>query len=306
MNYCMVTVNTTTAGSDIVACLLIEAGSEGVSVKDSADVAELIKSDVIWDYIDESLVRDDGCVTVSGFFDENADLSPLMKELELLKKRSEFDVGSLETVKSIVRSQDWENVWKQYYRPIEIGKIVIVPKWIKRERDEHIEVRIDPGMAFGTGSHETTAMCLKLLDGIDLREMTVADIGCGSGILGIAAVKLGAKKCVMTDIDAQAVQAARSNAELNGVTDRVQIICGELPETQKFDVVTANITADVLIGLSEKVGKYLVKGGKIILSGVINARADEVCAAYGRYKLLQRIKDGEWQAFAFENEEDIR
>ncbi len=300
MNYLQVTVITTTEASDLVSCLLMDEGSEGVTIKDSSDIADMLKSGIIWDYIDESLLTHDKRVYVSGFFDEGKNIENIYSELNELKNNCEFDVGSLEVSTSLLHSEDWENVWKQYYKPIEIGKVVIVPKWIKREKDGLIEVLIDPGMAFGTGNHETTAMCIRLLNGIDLSGKTVCDLGCGSGILGITAVKMGALSCVMSDIDSQAVEAAHSNVELNNVGDKVEVICGDLAEGgRKYDVVIANITADVLIRLSAMVGDLLNDGGVIILSGIINARAQSVLDAYGQFKLKERIRDGEWQAFAF-------
>ncbi|MBE5731156.1 MAG: 50S ribosomal protein L11 methyltransferase [Clostridiales bacterium] len=300
MEYNQLTVCTTAEAGDIVSAILIYAGSEGVSIKDPSDFAELYKGGIIWDYIDEGLLTTDKRVYVSGFFDIDRDLSEIYEEIEELRRNSEFDVGSLEISVKKIKSEDWENVWKQYYQPIEIGKVVIVPKWISRAPDSLIEVKIDPGMAFGTGSHETTAMCIRLLNGVELKGKSVCDLGCGSGILGITAVKLGAGECVMSDIDQQAVEAARANAQLNGVDKDVKIICGDLAsEGKRYDVVIANITADVLIRLSGVVDGLLVKGGTLILSGIINARADEVLSSYKGLRLVEQIRDGEWQAFAF-------
>lgn len=301
MQYLQVSVCTNTLASDMVSAILIGAGSEGVSIKDPSDFNELYKGGIIWDYVDESLLTDDKRVFVSGFFALESDLSEIYEELDLLKRNCEFDVGSLEVSVKTIKSEDWENVWKQYYQPINLGKVVVVPKWINRKDDGLIEVKIDPGMAFGTGSHETTSMCIRLLSGVDLSSKEVCDLGCGSGILGVTAVKLGAKNCVMSDIDEQAVKAACDNAKLNGVTDKVNIICGDLAsDGKKFDVVIANIAADVLIRLSSLINELLNEKGIVILSGVINSRADEVMAAYSHLKLKTRLKDGEWQAFAFE------
>lgn len=299
MNYLQVTVTTTTEGSDIVASLLMDEGSEGVSIIDHKDVEDLIKSDVIWDYIDDSLKIDDKKVFVSGFYDEGKNLSSLNQKLDLLKANTAVDVGSLETSVSVNRTEDYENVWKQFYTPIEIGeKLVVVPKWLKHSDNGRNVVYIDPGMAFGTGKHETTSMCLKLLDSTDLQDKAVADMGCGSGILGIAAMKLGAKSCMMNDIDPQAVKAAKENAELNGVD--CTILLGDLKnDGEQFDVIIANITADVLIRLSSVIESMAKKGTTVILSGIINERADDVVKAYGKFLLKDRIKDGEWQALRY-------
>lgn len=298
MNYLQVTVTTTSEGSDIVASLLMDEGSEGVSIIDRKDVEELIKSDVIWDYIDDSLKNEDSRVFVSGFYDENKSLSALGEKLDKLKHEAVIDVGSLETTVSINKTEDYENVWKQFYTPIEIGEnLVIVPKWLKAPSDRKA-VFIDPGMAFGTGKHETTSMCLKLLDKTDLTGKDVADMGCGSGILGIAAMKLGAKSCMMNDIDPQAVKAAQENAILNDAD--CTVLLGDLKsDGKKFDVIIANITADVLIRLSDVIQGMAKKGAVVILSGIINQRADEVMRAYEKFTLKDRIVDGEWQALRY-------
>lgn len=254
---------------------------------------------MIWDYIDDSLKIDDKKVFVSGFYDEGKNLSSLNQKLDLLKANAAVDVGSLETSVSVNRTEDYENVWRQFYTPIEIGeKLVVVPKWLKHSDNGRNAVYIDPGMAFGTGKHETTSMCLKLLDSTDLQDKTVADMGCGSGILGIAAMKLGAKSCMMNDIDPQAVKAAKENAELNGVD--CTILLGDLKnDGEQFDVIIANITADVLIRLSSVIESMAKKGTTVILSGIINERADDVVKAYGKFLLKDRIKDGEWQALRY-------
>ncbi len=299
MKYLQVTVCTTHEASELIGYMLIEAGSEGTTIKDSSDFAELYKGGIIWDYIDDKLLSSDERVLVSGFFELNSKLDALYESLDRLRSEGELNVGSLEVTKQVIDSVSWENEWKKYYKPIEIGKVVIVPKWIKRERDDHVEVLIDPGMAFGTGSHETTSMCIRLLCEIPLAGKRVCDFGCGSGILGITAVKLGAKQCIMSDIDSQATKAASENAALNGVSDKVTVLQGDLLSEGTFDVVVANITADVLIRLSAKIGDLLNDGGTLIVSGIINSRASEVLEAYKGLTLKQNITDGEWQAFAF-------
>ena len=298
MNYLQVTVTTTTEGSDIVASLLMDEGSEGVSIIDHKDVEDLIKSDVIWDYIDDSLKIDDKKVFVSGFYDEGKNLSSLNQKLDLLKANAAVDVGSLETSVSVNRTEDYENVWKQFYTPIEIGeKLVVVPKWLKHSDNGRNAVYIDPGMAFGTGKHETTSMCLKLLDSTDLQDKTVADMGCGSGILGIAAKICGAKSVYMCDIDAQAVEFATKNAELNNVVatiEKADLLEGE----QQADFIFANITADILMRFSKSIGKHLRENGTIVLSGIIDTRLDEVIQCYqsAGYQIVERMAIDDWRA----------
>lgn len=304
MEWLQITVTTTTLCADIVSMLLLDAGSEGVSVVDKSDIENVLKSEKSWDYVDDSLLHfDDERVFVSGFFPRSFNVAALSENLRMLKEKAVYSTGSLETACVVLQSADWENEWKKYYEPIEIGDVVIVPKWLKYA-GEKTQVRMDPGMAFGTGKHETTSMCVALLQQANVKDKFVADVGCGSGILGITALKLGAKRCVMSDIDEQAVKAATENAALNGVLELAEITCGDLTEkmSAKVDVVVANITADVLLRLKDSLGALSAKGGRIIISGLIHSRADEVCEAYAKnFTLLKRLKEGEWQAMLFEN-----
>lgn len=299
MEWTQITVITTGEGADLVADIMSELGSEGVSIKDGADVRELIEKKISWDYVDESLLaKTDGRVYVSGFFPPGTDLAPLHAALERLKKNSVFELGSLEVSASELDSADWENEWRKYYAPIDLGGIVIVPAWMKAPPSGGKPVYIEPGMAFGTGNHETTSMCLELMQRVGLEGATVLDMGCGSGILGVAAAVLGAARVVLSDIDPQAIEAAKGNAELNRVSAKCEFVCGDLDAASvRADAVIANITADVLIRLAETARAALGSGGKLILSGIINARADDVLGAYADgFDLVERRQKGEWQA----------
>lgn len=303
MQWIKFTVTTTTEGSELVASLLSDYGSEGVSIVDNNDVVNLIKQNKNWDYIDDKLLNNnDKRVFVSGYFDEKFDASQLRSDLELLKQRSVFPMGAMETSEMLIDSQDWENEWRKYYVPLKVGKVVIVPAWQKYSADKgEIPVYIEPGMAFGTGNHETTSMCIELLQDTDLSGRNVADIGCGSGILGTVALALGAKKCWFNDIDEQAIKATEGNLELNNCTS-YKLVCGDLDVgNQKFDVVVANLTADLLLRLKEKLSLVCKKGGTIIVSGIINARAEEIMSCFSKDMKVNRIiKKGEWQAMMFE------
>ena len=285
MKYKQITVNTTTEGSDLVAMVLYDCGSDGVSIYDSKDILELIKSDIIWDYIEPAVLEQSPIVKVKGFYDvENFDsiYVNVLDGLEELKQNSPFELGSLEVEVCDLDDADWVNEWKKYYKPIHIGKIVIVPKWIKytSEADERV-VLIDPGMAFGTGSHESTRLCLELFGELDCIGKSVLDIGAGSGILGISASICGAESVYLSDIAPLAVKACHENAELNNIKNAV-ITQADLLEnaTVKGDIVFANITADILIALSVNIGNVLKKDGYIILSGIIHKRYDDVLKAY--------------------------
>lgn len=297
MKYIQATVSTTSEFADTLSVILIDFGSEGVSVTDCQDIKRVLSSHT-WDYADESLLSyNDTAAYVSGYYPKDYDFSELSEKLNDLRSESELNVGSLELSITEIDSADYENEWKKYYVPIELDKLVIVPVWLKYEGSK-IPVFINPGMAFGTGSHETTKLCLEFLEHENIEGERVADIGCGSGILGAAALKLGAKSCYMSDIDEQAVEAAGKNCEINKVSDRAEIHKGSVPENSEgeFSVITANITADVLISLKDSFFNALCDGGKLIMSGIIHSRAKDVTNAFeSKFELISRENSGEWQ-----------
>ena len=195
----------------------------------------------------------------------------------------------------LIDEADWANEWKKYYNPIVTHSVTVVPTWIDYPAAEDETVlRLDPGMAFGTGEHATTRMCLEMADA---RGKSVIDVGCGSGILGIAAALTGAKCVYMCDIDPQAVEAARANAALNGVDctiERADLIEGK----ERADLILANLTADILSRLAPSVGEHLNEGGEIVASGIIAERLDEVkgvFAAHG-FRVIEERADGDWRA----------
>lgn len=296
MKYKQITVKVKHEEADVASYAIIEAGSEGASVVDGTDVKEVITSKSNWDYYDSSLDNiDTAFAFVTGCYNEDIDsivLSTLLNEY--LGREVELNV-------SLCDSVDWENEWKKYYKSMDFGKIVIVPKWLKYDGDKST-VLIDPGMAFGTGTHETTGMCLKLLSSLeDMENKTVLDVGCGSGILGISALKMGAKDCAFIDIDPQAVSATKSNLELNGLF--ATVLEGDLAEKYhgSADVVLANLTADILLRLRESLPGVTHAGSLIIMSGIINARIDDVLSGFindgkGEFSLVNSLREGEWQA----------
>lgn len=299
MKYLQVTVSTVSEASELVAMIMYENGSEGVAINDDADVRELIEKKISWDYVDEKLLeRCSNKALVSGFFDVGCDVSKITNDLQALKERAVVEVGSLETVSSVIDSSDWENEWRKYYNPLYFGDVVIVPAWQKPPLDAKVPVLIEPGMAFGTGNHETTAMCISFMQFVDMRGKSVLDMGCGSGILGISAAKLGARHVILSDIDEQALIASRANAALNGATDVCEFLGGDLNAGGvKADVVVANITADVLLRLRDLLHSVLKSGGDLIISGIINARAEEIERAYAAdFELTNKKISGEWQA----------
>lgn len=299
MEWLQISVSTTSECAELVSMIMYDAGSEGVLVMDDADVKELVEKKLNWDYVDEKLMRSfTGKAVVSGFFSVDFSAAEIERGLASLKENSVFPVGSLEVSSVKIDSADWENEWRKYYNPINLGKVVVVPAWQKAPDGAAYPVYIEPGMAFGTGNHETTSMCIELMQDLELKDKTVLDMGCGSGILGIAAAVLGAGAVVLSDIDPQAAEASAYNAELNKVSDKCKIILGDLnTDSCKADLVIANITADVLLRLRDQMNDLLKPDGAVIISGIINSRGGEIESAYRKlFRIESKLCRGEWQA----------
>ena len=301
MRYSRATVTTTSDFADTLSVILIDLGSEGVCVTDSAEVLRVLRTHD-WDYADETLLNTkvSADAFVTAFYPDDYDFSALIEKLNAL--RGEQGAGTLELAIDKIDSADYENEWKKYYKPIEVDKLVVVPEWLSYAGKCPCVVRLDPGMAFGTGSHETTKLCLKLMQTVPLAGAHVADIGCGSGILGAAALELGAKDCFMADLDPQAVDAAKKNCALNGVDSRAQIVQGSITASSgTFDIILANITADVLALICKPSSACLNKGGYMITSGIIHARSAFVKEAYSQeFALVCEESDGEWEAMIWQ------
>ena len=309
MKFIEFTVHTTTEGSELVADIFWNYTNYGVTVCDYNDIVAL-QSDkrTFWDYMDDDVARPSGDVLVKCFLpvdiaDEN--IRSIIGDIEELKERSAFPLGTLETARREVDGDDWIDIWKKHFRPLHIGeKVVVCPEWIEyAPKEGEAVVRLDSNMAFGTGEHETTAMCLELLQQYLRPGDTVVDVGCGSGILGIAALLMGAGFAYMTDIDYVAVQSAAHNAALNGVDGRAKIALSDLLEDAdvRGQVMTANITADILCRLAGSIPKNLCPGGALILSGIIAPKLAQVIAAYEGVglHLVKQLQRGEWYALAF-------
>ena len=309
MKFIEFTVHTTTEGSELVADIFWNYTNYGVTVCDYNDIVAL-QSDkrTFWDYMDDDVARPSGDVLVKCFLpvdiaDEN--IRSILADIEELKERSAFPLGTLETARREVDGDDWIDIWKKHFRPLHIGeRVVVCPEWIEyAPKEGEAVVRLDSNMAFGTGEHETTAMCLELLQQYLRPGDAVVDVGCGSGILGIAALLMGAGFAYMTDIDYVAVQSASHNAALNGVDGRAKIALSDLLEDAdvRGQVMTANITADILCRLAGSIPKNLCPGGALILSGIIAPKLAQVVAAYEGVglHLEKQLQRGEWYALAF-------
>ena len=310
MKFCEYTVHTTSEGSELIADIMWRYTNYGVAISDIKDVIALQENKAMyWDYIDEEVLAERGDVLVKAFvpMDEVDKTIPQIREdLEELERNSRgfIILGTLETTRREVEGDDWIEIWRKHFRPIHLGSIVVCPEWIEYEKkpDEQV-VKLDSNMAFGTGEHETTSMCVKLLQQYLTPESVCIDVGCGSGILGISAIKLGAKHAYLTDIDYVAVESAKHNAEINGVSDKVIVAHSNLLDDAeiKGDVMLANITAEILVGLAPSIPKNLKKDGTLILSGIIDSRLDMVIDAFTAQNLTldKKIKEGEWLALSF-------
>ncbi len=311
MKFTELTIHTTSEGSELVADILWRYTNYGVAISDVKDVIALQQNKVMyWDYMDESLLENRRDVLVKAFIplDETAKILKLIREdtEELLHNcNGIISVGTLEASSREVEGDDWIEIWKTHFRPLHIGsRVVVCPEWIKYEKNPDEEVvLLDSNMAFGTGEHETTSMCLKLLQDYITSDSVCIDIGCGSGILGISAIKLGAKYAYLTDIDYVAVESAKHNCEINGVTDKVTVAHANLLDNAevKGDIMLANITAEILCGLAPSIPKNLKSGGTLILSGIIESRLDMVITAFSaqNLKLEKTVREGEWIALSF-------
>lgn len=311
MEYVELTVHTTSEASELVADVMWQFTEGGVAVSDAKDVVALIRGEtgVYWDYIDEELQAPRADVLVKCFLrPEAADaaVSSIRAQLSEMKERGGMNFGSLEEIRRIIDGDDWIDVWKKHFRPLHIGpRVVVVPAWIDYKKEPHeVVVTLDSNMAFGTGEHETTSMCLEALQEVIKEGDTVIDVGCGSGILGIAAAKLGAKQCYLTDIDPVAVESAAHNALRNGVSQKTVVAHSDLLANASVqgDVVLANITAEILVRLAPSIPANLKEGGTLILSGIIADRLPLVTEAYTAQglKLCGQMNRGEWYALVYE------
>jgi ribosomal protein L11 methyltransferase len=297
MDFTAITIYTTHAGIEPVTGRLYNLGINGVEIVDKDDFDEFVTTNTPnWDFIDEELVRKmSGETKVKAYTANNVSGAETLQyirdsiaQLKLLDIDGEF--GRLDIELSSTSEEDWANNWKQYYKPTHIGKrVVIVPEWETYEAQENeAVVKMNPGAAFGTGTHETTRLCLELVEEFVTNDTTLLDVGTGSGILAVTALALGAKNALGIDIDELAAKVALDNAALNGVDGNFDARRGDLAQgvDGSFNLITANIVADVIIRLAPDVPRHLADGGIFIASGIIDTREDEVKEALQEHGLL--------------------
>ena len=319
MNWVEIDIYTTTEGIEPLTGSLLGLGINGFIIKDSADFEDFLSDkSVNWDYIDDDLMGLKDCeTTVTAYLPENAQgldyLEGVKSELKALKIRDvDKKFGRLEYELKNVKEEDWANNWKQYFKPLSIGeKLLIKPSWETVSPDEKRKIlEIDPASSFGTGQHNTTQLCLELIEKNLKDGYNILDLGCGSGILSIGALLLGAKSAYAVDIDANSVKIAKENAEKNNIPSTIYTVkCGNIIDDDKFasqigteyDLVCANIVADVLIGMSDKFSGFLKENGTLIVSGIIDSRKDEVLDVIKSkgLKLIEIREKEDWVAASF-------
>lgn len=319
MNWVEIDIYTTSEGVEPLTGCLLDAGINGFAIKDAADFQDFLSDKTAnWDYIDDDLMGLKECeTTVTIYLPENAqgheNLEVIRSELKALKIRDTKDkFGRLEYCLKNVKEEDWENNWKQYFKPLPIGeKILIKPSWEKIDENENRKIlEIDPASSFGTGQHNTTQLCLELIEANIKEGDRILDLGCGSGILSIGAVLLGASSVYAVDIDENSVKIAKENAEKNHIpSDIYTAECGNIIEDEElvdkigkeYDVVCANIVADVLIAMSGRFSGFLKDGGTLIVSGIIDSRKDEVLARIKsqNFELIEIREKEDWVAASF-------
>ena len=301
MNWTEITVKVAEKDTDSAAAIANMTVPYGIYIEDYSDLEEKAEEIAHINLIDEELLaknRETSLIHVYIAETDNA-----LEAVEFLKERLRAaDIG-FEVTSIGVDDSDWNENWKKFFHAAEIGnKLAIVPSWETYDNKQNrVLLHIDPGAAFGTGTHATTSLCLKLLENYVEKDTKVLDIGCGSGILAIASVLLGAQNAVGVDIDAQSVKTAKENAEINKISEKCEFINGDLAEkvTGKYNVICANIVADVIIKLFRNVGDFMAEDGVLIISGIIDIRKDDVLSKaeeYGFKVIEEQYKDN-WCAY---------
>ena len=319
MEWTEVNIYTTTEGIELLCSKLGDIGIKGFSIKDPEDFKEFLENkNGQWDYIDDDLMGLSECETcVTVYIPTNgqgAEMLIAIKSMlaEMKAADTEGAYGRLEAEMSSIREEDWANNWKQYFKPFKVGKkLVIKPSWEEYDNsDGRIILEIDPASSFGTGAHHTTRLCLEFIEKYLNKGDKVLDLGCGSGILSIAAMLLGADHAVAVDIEQNAAETAMENAGKNNISPALYKTCyGDITVNEKladeiydkYDMITANIVADVLIAMKDHFRRYLREGGVLIVSGIIEERADEVINAIlsaGFKEPEIQIREG-WAAVKF-------
>ena len=302
-------LKTTTAAEDIVSSMLMDLGIEGVEIEDKVPLTQADKEQMFVDILPEIEV-DDGVAYLSFYLDDGEDVDAVLTNVknELEEMKSFMDMGECTIEESETEDVDWVNNWKKYFHQFYVDDVLIIPSWeeVKPEDEDKMIIHIDPGTAFGTGMHETTQLCIRQIRKYVTPQTRILDVGCGSGILGMLALKFGAKYSVGTDLDPCAIDATYENMEVNGIEkSQYEVMIGNIIDDkevqdkvgyEKYDIVVANILADVLVPLTPVIVNQLKKGGIYITSGIIDMKEETVVNAVkaAGLEVLEVTYQGEW------------
>lgn len=303
------TIKTKTEAEDMIICTLAEIGVEGVEIQDHQPLTEEDKAQMFVDIMPEG-PADDGIAYLNFYLEEDADKENILRDVRnaLEELRTFMDIGEATIEESQTEDKDWINNWKEFFHQFYVDDILIVPSWeeVKEEDKDKMILHIDPGTAFGTGMHETTQLCIRQLKKYVTEDTEILDVGCGSGILGMLALKFGAKHSVGTDLDPCAIDATYENMDNNGISrDQYEVMIGNIIDDkavqdkvgyEKYDIVAANILADVLVPLTPVIIHQMKKGGIYITSGIIEDKEDVVVKAVKEagLEVLEVNHQGEW------------
>lgn len=305
MDWIEITISTNTEGADIVSEALLRQGAVGTQIIDRADVPDPSKPNGFWELIDPKMIDEmPEDVQVKAWFESVEALRGLENCLKALPELTGMDLGTLAVSQQGVQEQDWSECWKQYYKPFRAGQhLVIKPSWENwNAAPGDLIIELDPGMAFGTGTHETTAMCVEMIEK-HYHGGKVLDVGTGSGILAIAAARLGADSVLGVDIDPMAVRVAQENVEKNGLSREIDIRQGDLVaglDNVQCEFAVANILADVIVLLAAPLKAHLTANATFVCSGILKEREQDVVDVLTRngYQLFDRMQKGDWVALA--------
>lgn len=311
-------LKTTTEAEDIVSSMLNDLGIEGVQIEDRIPLTQQDKEQMFVDILPD-IPEDDGTAYLTFYLDQDVDTARILGEVrqELEDMRNYVDVGECTIEESETEDVDWVNNWKKYFHQFYIDDILVIPSWedVKTEDSDKMVIHIDPGTAFGTGMHETTQLCIRALRKYTKKDALVLDVGCGSGILGMLSLKFGAGHSVGTDLDPCAIDATHENMEVNGIDkDQYEVMIGNIIDDkavqdqvgyEKYDIVAANILADVLVPLTPVIVHQMKPGAVYITSGIIDDKEEVVVEAVKAAGLtvLEVNHQGEWVSVVAKKEE---
>ena len=302
-------LKTTTEAEDIVSSMLMDLGIQGVQIEDKVPLTEQDKEQMFVDILPQ-IPADDGVAYLTFYLEEEEDPEEVLERIrrELEEMRSYVDVGECTIEESQTEDVDWVNNWKKYFHQFSIDDILVIPSWeqVEAKDSDKMVIHIDPGTAFGTGMHETTQLCIRQLRKYVKSGAQILDVGCGSGILGMLALKFGAAHSVGTDLDPCAIDATHENMKANGIReDQYEVMIGNIIDDKNvqdqvgyeaYDIVAANILADVLVPLTPVIVNHLKKGGYYLTSGILDVKEEVVCEAVKKagLTLVEVTRQGEW------------